>query len=111
MNKISSSIYYSFKYILTVILFYYINKVIGIPSLYTIVFAIPFLNYLVLLWSLLKPLQENTTIKKEDIFMPFLTITTIFNILFFYIEHFNTEIVVLISVINVIEFIFMKPKN
>lgn len=110
-NKIFNALNYSCRYIIMVLIAHYIKK-IGIESLYTInLLIIPFLNYLILQWGVIKVLNENDKITKKDIFLPFLLITTSFNIIFFYIEQFNTMTVFTIVFVNIVEFMIIKPKN
>ena len=110
-NKIFNALNYSCRYIIMVLIAHYIKK-IGIESLYTInLLIIPFLNYLILQWGVIKVLNENDKITKKDIFLPFLLITTSFNIIFFYIEQFNTMTVFTIVFVNIVEFMIIKPKK
>lgn len=110
-NKIFNALNYSCRYILMVLIAHYIKK-IGIESLYTInLLIIPFLNYIILQWGVIKVLNGNDKVTKKDIFKPFLLITTLFNIIFFYIEQFNSMTVFTIVFVNIVEFMIIKPKK
>jgi hypothetical protein len=110
-NKVFKVLYYSVRYELIIILAHYI-KSIGINSLYTFsLLVIPVINYLALLWGVIRPLNDDNTIEKKDIFWPFLIITTLVNIIFFYTQQFNTMTVFFVVVTNIVEFLLMKPKK
>ena len=110
-NKVFAIFTCSFRYILMVLIAYYINY-LGIPSLYTInLLVILLLNYLIIKWGVIKVLNENDKATKKDIFSPFLLITTLFNIIFFYINQFDTMIIFTIVFVNIVQFIIIKPKE
>ena len=108
-NKVFAIFTCSFRYIVMVLIAYYINY-LGIPNLYTInLLIIPFLNYLIIKWGVIKVLNDKIT--KKDICSPFLLITTLFNIIFFYINQFDTMIIFTIVFVNIVQFIIIKPKE
>ena len=110
-NKVFTIFTCSFRYILMVLIAYYINY-LDIPSLYTInLLVILLLNYLIIKWGVIKVLNENDKATKKDIFSPFLLITTLFNIIFFYINQFDTMIIFTIVFVNIVQFIIIKPKE
>jgi hypothetical protein len=110
MNKIKV-IEYSVKYILMVIIANYINLVIGyIPNLYSLIILIPIINYLILMWGIIRPL-ENDRISKKDIYSPFLIITSLFNIVFFSIQSFDIMHISIIVISNIVEFRLMSTEK
>ena len=102
---------YSFKYILIIVLTHFICQyLIGIPNLYKIHIAVmPFYNYLVLNRGIMIPLSKDLKVNKKDITKSFLIITSLFNIIFFRNLYFTKLEVSIIVVLNIIEFILMKP--
>ncbi len=94
------------------LLTYFICKYfIGIPyHLYGIhILIMPFYNYLVLNRGIMVPLSKDFNINKEDIKKSFLIITSLFNIIFFYWLEFKILNIIIIVILNIIEFILMKP--
>jgi hypothetical protein len=107
----SKVIEYSMKYILMVVIANYLNLVIGyIPNLYSIIILIPIINYLILTWGTIRPL-ENDKIYKKDIYLPFLIITSLFNVIFFAIQSIYIINIFIIVISNIVEFHLMKPKK
>lgn len=110
-DKLFRIITYCVKYILFVILFSVGSAFLGVPCLYSIPLAVPFLTYLVLVWSIIRPLEQDTKIKKEDLLLPMFVVTTIFNVLFFYvIRRMDLLITIFIIVTNMVEFLILKPR-
>jgi hypothetical protein len=110
MNKIKV-IEYSVKYILMVIIANYINLVIGfIPNLYSLIILIPIINYLVLMWGIIKPLNKEK-ISKKDMHLPFIVVTSIFNIIFFSIQSFDILHISIIVISNIVEFHLMNTEK
>lgn len=69
----------------------------------------PFYNYLVLNRGIMIPLSKDLKVNKKDITKSFLIITSLFNIIFFRNLYFTKLEVSIIVVLNIIEFILMKP--
>lgn len=102
---------YSIKYFLLMIIFHYIGSVIGVGSLYSYsLFVIPVLNYLALLWVVIRPLEEDTILKKE-MAPGFIIISSILNITFFSIAQFDYIVILVILFSNIVEFMIMKTKK
>ena len=102
---------YSFKYILIILITHFTCQyLIGIPNLYKIHISImPFYNYLLLNRGIMIPLSKDLKVNKKDIMKSFLIITSLFNIIFFRNLYFTKLEVSIILVLNIIEFILMKP--
>lgn len=69
-NKVFTIFTCSFRYILMVLIAYYINY-LDIPSLYTInLLVILLLNYLIIKWGVIKVLNENDKVTKKRYIFP-----------------------------------------
>jgi hypothetical protein len=111
-KKSFKTLSYSIKYFLLMIIFHYIGSVIGVGSLYSYsLFIIPVLNYLALMWTVIRPLEAEDEIEKKDIAIGFIIITSVLNICFFAFAKFDYIAILVILFSNIIEFIIMKPKK
>ncbi len=109
-HKLFKSIYYSLRYILLVLIFFYI-KIMGIPSPYTFGFIIiPLVSYIILLWGIMRPLAKEE-IRKRDIYYPVSIIITIFNVVFFMMEQFSYTEILIIVLSTLIEFSIMQTRK
>lgn len=85
---------------------------IGPVSIYSYsILIIPVINYLALLWGVFRPISKINELTKKDIFTPFLIISSITNIIFFSLAGYNTSIIFVVVITNILEFIIIKPEN
>lgn len=100
---------YPLKYIIAMLICHYV-KYIGIPNIFTInLLIIPIANYLVLKGTVFHPLEKDNTNSKKDISNSFLLITTLFNIIFFFITGYELNYIIFLVTSNIIEFIIIRP--
>ncbi len=111
-EKLLKALSYSIKYFLLIMIFHYIGLVVGVGSLYSYsLFVIPVLNYLSLLWAVIRPLEDEDGISKKDIATCFIIITSLLDIFFFTFLEFDYIAILVILFSNIIEFIIMKPRK
>lgn len=112
MFKLDFIKYVSF-YILAVLIAHYVTiYFIGIPSLYTVSpLTVLVIHFAVLLWGVIKPLDKDSKVQKKDIFWPFIITTTVFNTIFFYFQQVDTNLLITINFVNIIEFILLRPRS
>ncbi|MFA5603627.1 MAG: hypothetical protein WDA12_02080 [Bacilli bacterium] len=105
------SLKYVGKYMIFMWLPHTMSK-IGPVSIYSFsILIIPVINYLALLWGVFRPISKSNELTKQDIFIPFLIISSITNTLLFHFTGYNNSIIFVIVITNIIEFLIMKPEN
>ncbi|MDD2518376.1 MAG: hypothetical protein PHI05_02555 [Bacilli bacterium] len=111
MKNVFKSLKYVGKYMIFMWLPHTMSK-IGTVSIYSYsILIIPVINYLALLWGVFRPISKTNELTKQDVFIPFLIISSITNILFFYFSGYNNSIIFMVVITNIIEFIIMKPEK
>ena len=75
------------------------------------ILIIPLFNYIALRISVFRPLNEDENISKKEIMRNFITITTSFNLVYFYMTGYNTTTIFVLVASNIIEFILMNSKR
>ena len=102
-------LYYFFRYSLIIFIGYLIKFVViysifNLPYIVIIVY-----NYLAILYGIKKPLEIRKDIKYNKILCPLIFMTTLLNTIFMALLSISFSRWFIISIINIIELIFMKP--
>lgn len=106
------SFLYSVRYMLLIVIFYYIFnlKIIYSPSVLMI--AIIPVNFLAIHYGILYKVQKDNYYSKYYILMSLIVYTTLFNVIFFSLTKTNFFIIVFTIAINVLELIYLDiPKK
>ena len=106
------SIIYSLRYMVLIVVFYYIFqlKIIYAPNFLMIV-IIP-VNFLAIHYGILYQIEKDHYVTKYYILMSLILMTTLFNLLFLSLNNVNMFVVVFTIFINALELIYLDlPKS
>lgn len=106
------SIIYSLRYMVLIVIFYYIFqlKIIYAPNILMI--AIIPVNFLAIHYGILYQIEKDHYVTKYYILMSLILMTTIFNLLFLSLNNINMFVVVFTIFINALELIYLDlPTN
>ncbi len=89
----------------------YAIKYIGLPSVFSLPYYIfiPF-NYLVILFQVKRKLEIRKDILYKKVLIPLIILTTLLNGVLFYFSNVPISCCIILSVINIVELILMRPK-
>lgn len=106
------SIIYSLRYMVLIVIFYYIFqlKIIYAPNILMI--AIIPVNFLAIHYGILYQIEKDHYVTKYYILMSLILMTTLFNLLFLSLNNVNMFVVVFTIFINALELIYLDlPTN
>ena len=108
-NEYMKILYYFFRYALIMLIGYLLKYVV----IY-IIFHLPYIiiiayNYLAILYGIKKPLEIRRDIRFNKLLCPLMLMTTLLNTIFMALLSISFSRWFIISIINIIELIFMKP--
>ena len=106
------SIIYSLRYIVLIVIFYYIFqlKIIYAPNILMI--AIIPVNFLAIHYGILYQIEKDHYVTKYYILMSLILMTTLFNLIFLSLNNVNMFVVVFTIFINALELIYLDlPTN
>lgn len=108
-NEYMKILYYFFRYAL-IMLIGYLLKYVVIYSIFNLPYIIIIAyNYLAILYSIKKPLEIRRDIRFNKLLCPLMLMTTLLNTIFMALLSISFSRWFIISIINIIELIFMKP--
>lgn len=106
------SILYSIRYMLLIILFYYILQLKMIYSLNLLMIAIIPVNFLAIHYGILYQIKKDNYVTKNYILMSLLMFTSLFNLLFLSLNNINMIVVVFTIFVNAVELMYLDlPSN
>lgn len=106
------SIIYSLRYMVLIVIFYYIFqlKIIYAPNILMI--AIIPVNFLAIHYGILYQIEKDHYVTKYYILMSLILMTTLFNLIFLSLNNVNMFVVVFTIFINALELIYLDlPTN
>ncbi len=106
------SIIYSLRYMVLIVIFYYIFqlKIIYAPNILMI--AIIPVNFLAIHYGILYQIEKDHYVTKYYILMSLILMTTLFNLLFLSLNNVNMFVVVFTIFVNALELIYLDlPTN
>ncbi len=106
------SILYSIRYMLLIVLFYYILqlKMIYMPNLLMI--AIIPVNFLAIHYGILYQIKKDNYVTKNYILMSLLMFTSLFNVVFLSLNNVNMFVIVFAVFVNALELMYLDlPTN
>lgn len=106
------SIIYSIRYMLLIVIFYYIFqlKIIYVPNFFMI--AIIPVNFLAIHYGILYQIEKDHYVTKYYILMSLILLTTMFNLFFLSFNNINMFVIVFTIFINALELIYLDlPLN
>lgn len=106
------SILYSIRYILLIILFYYILQLKMIYSLSLLMIAIIPVNFLAIHYGILYQIKKDNYVTKNYILMSLLIFTSLFNVVFLSLNKVNMIVIVFTIFVNALELMYLDlPSN
>lgn len=106
------SILYSIRYILLIILFYYILQLKMIYSLNLLMIAIIPVNFLAIHYGILYQIKKDNYVTKNYILMSLLIFTSLFNVIFLSLNKVNMIVIVFTIFVNALELMYLDlPSN
>ncbi len=106
------SIIYSVRYMVLIVIFYYIFqlKIIYAPNILMI--AIIPVNFLAIHYGILYQIEKDHYVTKYYILMSLILLTTLFNLIFLSLNNINMFVVVFTIFVNALELIYLDlPAN
>lgn len=102
-------IYYVLKYVVVILLGYFINFV-GLPSIYDLSFLIyiPF-NYIAISYGILNPVNKRKDVSYNKIIKLYIVITSLIAFLFVWLINKDIFHGFMLAIINIIELLCIKP--
>lgn len=105
------SLEYSIRYILLIIIFYYLGVKVIYQLNFFLLALIP-VNFLAIHYGILYKIKKDNYVTKYYILMSLVVFTSIFSFTFLYLNRINIWVIVIAILINVIELIFLDlPKE
>ncbi len=98
---------YSVRYMIIILLFYYIFNLKMIYELGIVMLAIIPVNFLAIHYGILYKIKKDNYVTKYHILMTLISLTTVFNILFLYLNKVNIFVIIITVTINMIELIYI----
>lgn len=101
------SFLYSLRYMILIIIFYYIFqlKMIYVPSI--LIIAIVPVNFLAIHYGILYQIKKDNYVTKYYILMSLVFFTTLFNVIFLSLNNVNFFVIVFTLFINTLELIYL----
>lgn len=106
------SILYSIRYMLLIVIFYYILqlKIIYVPNILMI--AIIPVNFLAIHYGILYQIKKDNYVTKNYILISLLMFTSLFNVIFLHFNDVNMFVIVFAIFVNALELIYLDlPSN
>ncbi len=106
------SILYSIRYILLIVLFYYILQLKIIYNLNVLMIAIIPVNFLAIHYGILYQIKKDNYVTKNYILMSLLIFTSLFNVIFLSLNKVNMIVIVFTIFVNALELMYLDlPSN
>jgi|GEM_PF-3209910 len=106
------SILYSIRYMLLIVLFYYILQLKLIYSLSFLMIAIIPVNFLAIHYGILYQIKKDNYVTKNYILMSLIIFTSLFNVIFLSLNRVNMFVVAFAIFVNALELMYLDlPTN
>ncbi|MEG0266065.1 MAG: hypothetical protein RR659_00295 [Bacilli bacterium] len=107
MNDLLNAFKYSYKYMLIIVISYFLLNLSYFYRLNIVMIAIVPLNFLALKYGLFKELNKDHYATKYYILMELVIVTTLFNSIFLSIVKTHFLVIIFVVIINSMELIFL----
>lgn len=106
------SILYSIRYMLLIVLFYYILQLKMIYSLSFLMIAIIPVNFLAIHYGILYQIKKDNYVTKNYILMSLIMFTSLFNVIFLSLNSVNMFVITFTIFVNALELMYLDlPAN